>query len=135
MLYRILLFSVIPQHESAIGIHISSPFRTSLPSPCTSNPSRLITEPLFELLEPQSKFPLAIYFTYGNVSFHVILHTSHPLVPPTTPCPYICSLCLCLHCCLENKSISTLFLDSIYMCQYMIFLFLFLTYFTLYNRL
>ena len=26
LLYRILLFSVKPQHESAVGIHISSPF-------------------------------------------------------------------------------------------------------------
>ena len=31
MLYRILLFSVKPQHESAIGIHISPPFWNSLP--------------------------------------------------------------------------------------------------------
>ena len=29
------------------------------------------TEPLFEFPEPYSKFPLAIYFTYDNVSFHV----------------------------------------------------------------
>ena len=26
LLYRILLFSVKPEHESAIGIHISPPF-------------------------------------------------------------------------------------------------------------
>ena len=31
MLYRILLFSVKPRHESAIGIHISPSFWTSLP--------------------------------------------------------------------------------------------------------
>ena len=31
MLYRILLFSVKPQHESAISIHISPPLWTSLP--------------------------------------------------------------------------------------------------------
>ena len=28
---------------------------------------------MFEFPEPYSKFPLAIYFTYGNVSFHVTL--------------------------------------------------------------
>jgi len=33
------------------------------------------------------------------------------------------------------RFISTILLDSIYMCQYMIFVFFFLTYFTLYNRL
>ena len=31
------------------------------------------TEPLFEFPETHSKFPLAIYFTYGNVGFHVTL--------------------------------------------------------------
>ena len=31
------------------------------------------TEPLFEFPEPDSKFPLAIYFTYDDVSFHVTL--------------------------------------------------------------
>ena len=30
-------------------------------------------EPLFEFIEPYSKFQLAIYFTNGNVSFHVTL--------------------------------------------------------------
>ena len=37
---------------------------------------RIDTEPLFEIPEPCSKFPLAIYFTYGNVSFHVT-HSIH----------------------------------------------------------
>ena len=32
LLDRILLFSIKPQHESAIGMHISPPFGTSLPS-------------------------------------------------------------------------------------------------------
>ena len=68
-----------------------------------------VTEPLFEFPESHSKFPLAIYFTYGIVNF----------------------ICLFLHCCPENKFISTIFLDSICMCQYMIFIFLFLTHFTL----
>ena len=30
-------------------------------------------EPLFEFPESYIKFPLAVYFTYGNVSFHVSL--------------------------------------------------------------
>ena len=42
LLYRILLFSVKPQHESAIGIHIPLPFWTSLPSPSPPLPSRLV---------------------------------------------------------------------------------------------
>ena len=100
LLYRILLFSVKPQHESAIGIHISPPFWTSLPSPSQSHSPRLIQNP-FEFPEPYSKFPLAIYFTYGNVSFHVTLsiHLTHssPLhmsislfsVSPLLPCKQI----------------------------------------------
>ena len=50
LLYRILLFSVKPQHESAIGIHISPPFWTSLPSPSPSHPSRLIQSPCLSFL-------------------------------------------------------------------------------------
>ena len=61
------------------------------------------TEPLFEFPEPYSKFPLAIYFTYGSVSFHVTL-SIHPTlsspfpmsislfsmpVSPLLPCKYI----------------------------------------------
>ena len=36
-------------------------------------PLYIDTEPLFEFPEPHSKFPLAVYFTYGNISFHVTL--------------------------------------------------------------
>ena len=50
IVYRILLFSVNPQHESAIGIHISPPFWTSLPSPSPSHPSRLIQSPCLSFL-------------------------------------------------------------------------------------
>ena len=38
------MFSVKPQHESAIGTHIFPPFWTSLPSPTPFHPSRLIHE-------------------------------------------------------------------------------------------
>ena len=50
LLYRTLLFSFKPQHESAIGVHISPPFWTSLPSLSPFHPSRL-----FEFPEPYSK--------------------------------------------------------------------------------
>ena len=74
--------SIKPEHESAIGIHIFPPSWNSLPSPSPSHPSRLITEPLFEFPEPFSKSPLAIYFTYGNISFHVTLSIQITLSPP-----------------------------------------------------
>ena len=49
MLYRILLFSVKLQNESAIGIHISPPFWTSLLSFTPSHPSRLIQSPYLKI--------------------------------------------------------------------------------------
>ena len=84
LLYRILLFSVKPQHESAIGIHMSPPFWTSLPFPSPSQPLRL-TKSLFQFPEPYNKFPLDIYFTYGSVSFldtlskHLTFSSSLPM--------------------------------------------------------
>ena len=50
-------------------------------------------------------------------------------------CTKVCSLCLSLNCCPANKFINTVFLNSIYMFWCTIFVFFFLTYFTLYNRL
>ena len=52
------------------------------------------------------------------------------------PCPPPGDLPLCLHSCPANRLISTVFLGSIYVySKYMIFDFLFLTHFTLYNGL
>ena len=99
-----------------IGIHISPPFWSSLPSPSPSHPSRLHTESLFEFPEPYSKFPLAIYLTHGNVSFHVTLSIHLTLSSPL-PTSISLSLCLFLHCCPVNKFFSTIFLDSVYMCS------------------
>ena len=69
-----MLVSAKYQHESAMGIHMSPPSWISHPSLSPSHPSRLL-EPRFEFPESYSKFPLALYFTYGNVSFHVQFST------------------------------------------------------------
>ena len=50
----------------------------SFPNP----PLQVNTEPLFEFPEPYSKFLLAIYFTNGNVSFHVTLSIHLTLSSP-----------------------------------------------------
>ena len=42
----------------------------------------VVTEALFEFPESYIKFPLAIYFTYGNVSFHVTLSIHLTLSSP-----------------------------------------------------
>ena len=62
MLYRILLFSVKHQHESAIGIHMSPPSWTSLPSPSTSHPSKLIQSPGLNSLRHTAKVLTRHYF-------------------------------------------------------------------------
>ena len=49
-------------------------------------------------------------------------------------CPQVPSLRLCLYSCPADRFISTIFLDSIHMRSYTKSVFLFLTYFTLYNR-
>ena len=61
------------------------------------------------------------------------LKTSHPcLLPQSTK---VCSLHLCLFCRLAYRIVITIFLNSMYMHSYTVLVFLFLTYFTLYNRL
>ena len=64
LLYNIVLFSGIHQHESAIGVHVSS--LLNLP-PTLSQPSRLSQNTRFRLPASYCKFPLAIYFTRGNM--------------------------------------------------------------------
>ena len=72
---------------------------------------------------------------------HMVIHvfqcyslkSSHPRLLPQSP--KVCSLYLCLFCCLAYKVIVTIFLNSIYMHSYTILVFFFLTYFTLYNKL
>ena len=64
------------------------------------------------------------------------LESSHPCLLPQSP--KVCPLHLCLFCCLTYRVIVTIFLNSIYMCYYTIltyYIILYLTYFTLYNRL
>ena len=51
-------------------------------------------------------------WTELNLCVSALLYLSHPLLPPL--CLQVCPLCLCLHCCVANRCISTIFLDSIY---------------------
>ena len=60
------------------------------------------------------------------------LISPHPCLLPQSP--KVCSLHLCLFCCLTYRVIVTIFLNSIYMHQYTVLGFFFLTYFALYNR-
>ena len=73
--------------------YISSPLNLlpiSLPIP----PLQVDTESLFEFPESYSKFPLAIYITYGIISFHVTLSIyfilSSPLPMSIKSILYVC---------------------------------------------
>ena len=57
LLYRILLFSVKLQHESATGIHVCPRSWTSLPLPSPSHPSRLIHSSCLSFLKHTENSP------------------------------------------------------------------------------
>ena len=61
------------------------------------------------------------------------LETSDPRLLPQSP--KVCSIHLCLFFCFAYRVIITIFLNSIYMCYYTVMVFIFLSYFTLYNGL
>ena len=59
------------------------------------------------------------------------LKSSQALLLPLSP--EVCSLYLHLLCCPACRMVRIIFLNSIYMCLYTVFVFLFLTYFTLFK--
>ena len=60
------------------------------------------------------KLTLVIYFTDGDTNVAVLSsQSSHPLLLLS---PKVCSLHLCLLCCLARRTVGTIFLDSVYMC-------------------
>ena len=97
----------------------------SLLSHSPSHPSRLSRSRCLSSPSCSADSHCYLFYTWCTC-LRYRLHTSHPL-PPCLPHPWVCPLCLFLHCCSENNFISTIFLDSIYMCWYTILIFLFLT--------
>ena len=81
-----------------------------------------------------SRFLLVFCFKHSSV------YMSTPISQFTPPClsplgyPYVCSLCLCPYFCFADKIIYTILLDSTNKHSCKIYVFLFLTYFTLYDR-
>ena len=71
MLYRFFFFWFLP------NVNINRPWVPSLLNPPPISlpilPLWVVTEPLSEFPRAYSKLPLPMYFTYGNVSFHIIL--------------------------------------------------------------
>ena len=102
-----------------------------LPSPVPSQPSRLIQSPCLSFLSHTAN--THCLFDIWKCKFPCYsFYTSHSLLP--SPHVHKAILCLFLHFCPVNKFFSTIFLYSVYVHQNMIFNFLILTHFTLYNR-
>ena len=130
MLCQFLLYNKVNQLYAYIYPHI--PSLLSLPPTLPIPPLQVVIKHRADLPVLCSSFPLAIYFTFGSVYMSVLLSHYVPASPPPTvsssPFSTSASLFLPYH--------QAHFLDSIYyMCQHTVFIFLFLTYFTLYDRL
>ena len=76
-----------------------------------------------------------LVYTCQSQSPNSAHHHPHPTAVFPPWCPYVCSLHLCLNFYPANWFICTIFLGSTCMRDYTIFVFLFLTYFTLYDSL
>ena len=132
LLYNLAVDSV-EQYKSVIMLYI---YPLSLKPPSLLNPT-----PLAHHRAP-GWAPCVTRQLAANCLFHTwccmyasatFLNLTDPFLPPL--CPLDPSQCLRLCFFSVNRFISSIFLDSISMCSYMMFVFLFLTYFTLYNRL
>ena len=130
--YNVVLISIVQQCELAICIHIYSPLLSLPPTPSHSSRLSQSTQ-LSSLWYSTTLDQLSVLHMVLYICQCYSLNLSHPLLPSL--CPKVHSLCLCPYFHPTSRFISTIFLDSTYVHQYMIFVFLFLTYFTLYNRL
>ena len=135
MLCQFLLYNKVNQLYIYIYPHVPSTC-VSLPPTLPTPPLQVVTKHGADLPVLWGCFPLAICFTFGSIYMTMPLSHFVPAYPSHSPCPQVHSLHLRLYSCPAPRFIRTIFfLDSIYMCQHMVFVFLFLTYFTLYDRL
>ena len=134
MVCQFLLCNKVNQLYIYIYPHI--PSLLHLPPTLPIPPLQVVTKPRADLPVLCSCFLLAICFTFGSVYMSMPLTHFVPAYPSPSPCPQVHSLHLHLYSCPAPRFIRTFFfLDSIYMCQHTVFVFLFLTYFILYDRL
>ena len=135
MVCQFLLYNKVNQLYIYIYPHIPSVL--SLPPILPIPPLQVVTKHQDDLPVLCGCFPLAIYFTFGSIYWSMPLSHFVPAYPSPSPCPQVHSLHLCHYSCPAPRFFITIFffLDSIYMCQHTVFIFPFLTYFTLYDRL
>ena len=133
MLCQFLLYHKVNQLYIYIYPHISS--FVHLPPTLPIPPLQVVTKHRADLPVRYGCFPLGIQFAFGSVYKSMPLSHFIPAYPSPSPCPQVNSLCL-LYSYPAPRYVRTIFfLDYIYMCQHTVFVFLFLTYFTLYESL
>ena len=115
MVYRIVSVSAIHEHESAIGIHYVRSLLNLSPTSLPIPPLLVVTE--HQVWTSCVHTANSHWLSILHVIMYMFLCYSFNLSLPLLPllCLQVCSLCLCLHC-LVNRFISTIFLDSIYIC-------------------
>ena len=133
MVCQFLLYNKVNQLYIYIHPHIPSLLR--LPPTFPIPPLQVDTKHRADLPVLCGSFPLAISFTFGNVYMSMPLSHFVPAYPSPSLCSQVHSLHLHLYSCPAPRFFRTIFFNSIYMCQHTVFVFLFLTYFTLYDRL
>ena len=134
MVCKFLLYNKVNQLYIYIYPHM--PSLLYLPPTLPIPPFQVVTKHQADLPVLSGCFPLAIYFTFRSIYKSMTLSHFIPGYPSTSLCPQVHSLCPCLYSYPAPRFIRTIFfLDSLYMCQHTVFVSLFLTYFTLYDRL
>ena len=133
MVCQFLLYNKVNQLYLYIYHHIS--FLLCLP-PSLSHPSRQSqSTELISLCYVAASHQLSIlHFVVYICPCHSLTSSSLPFPLPVSSSPFSTSASLFLSCPLVFQNLF-FFLDSIYMCQHTVFVFRFLTYFTLYDRL
>ena len=137
MLCQFLLYNKVNQLYTYVYPHIPSLLR--LPPTLLIPPFQVVTKHRADLPVLCSCFLLAIYLTFGSVYMSMLLspfvlaYTFPPPLPTMSSSPFSTSVSLFMSCPQVHQN--HFFLDSIYMCQHTVSVFLFLTYFTLYDRL
>ena len=115
-----------------IYLYLYIPSLLDLPPTTLTIPSPwVITVPWTELPVLCKLLPSYLFYTQSFICINPNLPICPPL--PLPLCVHSSALCVCIYI-LGNRSICTIFLDSTYMHQYAIFVFLLLTYFILYDR-
>ena len=133
MLCQFLLHNKMIQLYIYIYPHISSLLRIppTLPIP----PLQVVTKYQADLPVLCGCFPSAIYFTLGSICKSMPLSHFIPAYPSPPRVLKSILYIVCIFIPVLPLGSSKHFLDSIYTCQHTVFIFLFLTYFTLYDSL